>query len=110
MLVLVDKHGLYHSQVVVERDDGVQQGDENQHVISLLCRGGKYEELAEEPGKWRDSCQREQGDHHHEAQAGIRGVQPVVIINRDLAGAMLHDSDNPESGQVRQHVHQHVVH
>ena len=74
MLAFVDEHGFDDSQVVVEGDDGVQEGDEDEHVVSLLRGGGKYEEFAEESGEGRYSGRREEGQHHDEAQAGVGGV------------------------------------
>lgn len=53
-VVLTQEHGLDHQQVVVERDDGVDQRDEHEHVDghrALMAGADEDEELAEEACK-----------------------------------------------------------
>ena len=60
-ITLVDEHGLYHQQIVVKRNNRIDQGDQDQNIVSLFGRCRKDEELAEESGKGRDTRQREHG-------------------------------------------------
>ncbi len=108
-VAFVDEHGLDNPQVVVERDDGVQQGDEDEDVESLFGGGGKDEEFAEEAGERGYSRQGEQRQHHDDAEARVGGVQSVVVVDGDLSAAVLHDGDDAEGGEVGQHVDEDVV-
>ena len=108
-VILVDEHGFYHQQVVVERDNRVEASDEHQDVEPFLRGCGKDKEFAEETGKGRDSCQGEKRKHHDEAESRIGLIQPIVVVDGYLAGAVLDDADDTEYGKVGYHVNQDVV-
>ena len=57
IVVGVDKHCFYNQQVVVERDDCIEQCDEYENIESTVYSRSKYEELAEETCKWGNTCQ-----------------------------------------------------
>lgn len=112
-LLVVDKHRLDYEQVVVERDDSVDQRDEHQHIESRSARFGggcEDEELAEEARKRRDTGQREHGEHHCERQLGIGRIQVVVAVHIYLAGLVLDSLDYTEGGEVAEDIHKDIVH
>ena len=57
IVVGLDVHGLDNHQVVVERDDRVDQGNEDQEMETGLEGCHEDEELGEETCKRRDTCQ-----------------------------------------------------
>ena len=71
LVVGVDKHCLYHKQIVVKRNNSVNQRNEHQHIqcnrTALQCRA-EDEELAKESGKRWNTCQREHGKCHGKRQ------------------------------------------
>ena len=73
LLVRRNEHGLDNQQVVIQGDDGVDQCDEHDEVVSAIEGCCKYEELAEEACEWRNTCQREQsqGHDHGEFRVGL---------------------------------------
>ena len=53
-LIGADKHCFHYQQIVVKRDDGVDQGYEHEHIdgyAALIDSTGEYEEFAEESGE-----------------------------------------------------------
>ncbi len=49
-IVRRDIHGLHNEQIVVQRDDGVDQRQEHHQIVALMEGGSKHKELAEESG------------------------------------------------------------
>ena len=105
-----DVHGLNDEQVVVERDDGVGQGDEHQQGVACVEGGHEHEELAEEACKWGYACQGEEAERHEEGQLGVGAVEAVVVGDVDLAAAFLHRGHDGEGTEVGNHVDQEVEH
>lgn len=87
LVVLTDVHGLDDAQVVVEREHGVDQGDEHQHVPTSFECGGEDEELREEACKRGNAGQREEGQREQEGNLGVGVVEAVVVFNRELVAA-----------------------
>ena len=112
-LVLADKHRLNYQQIVVERDDGVDQRNEDEnidcHATRLRC-AHKDEELAEEACKWWDATKREHSKHHHEGEPGIGLEQAVVVVGSNLACLALYHGNHAKGGEVAEDVNQDVVH
>lgn len=55
-----DVHGLYDEQVVVERDDRIDQGDEHEQVLACIEGCHEPEELREKPCERRYTGQGEE--------------------------------------------------
>ena len=119
MVALADVHCLDNLQIVVERDDGVDQGDEDHGVGPSAHRGGdivpldtshKDEELREHARKRGNAAQREEGERHEEAQLRIGGVETVVVADLRLATiVLLYHGDDGEDRHVGHHVDEDVV-
>ena len=105
-----DVHGLHHQQVVVERDDGVDQRQKHHQPVSGMEGRGKHEELREESGKGRDARQREERERHAEGQARIGLVESRIGGAAGLAARVLLDgADDAEHRKVGRYVDNHVI-
>ena len=109
VVVRRDEHGTDNQQVVVQRDNRVEQGNQHQDIVSLLHRRSKDEELAEETGKWRNARQGEQGEHHQHAQPRVRLVEAVVRRNFRVPALAFHQGGDPEGRDIGKHVDHHVI-
>ena len=110
LFVRCDEHGLDNQQVVIQRDDRINQSNEHNQVITAIEGCCKYEELAEEAGKRWNTCQREQGQGHDHGEFRIGLVEAVVIVTSQLAmGVVLYGCDYTEYAEVGHDINHHVV-
>ena len=71
--------------------------------------GGEDEELREEAGKRRDTCQGEQGQGHEEGQFRVGAVEAVVLVELELVRTDGYDGDDGEHAEVRKEVDEYIV-
>ena len=79
-----DIHCLHYEKIVVERNDGVDEGDKHEDVdgnAALVDGSGEDEELREEACKGRNTCEREHCQHHAECKAGIGLAEAAAAIS-----------------------------
>ena len=108
ILVGDDVHGLDDKQVVVERDDGVDQCNEHQPVPSGVEGCHEDEELREEACKRGDTCEREEAERHEERQLWVALVEAVVAVDGDAAGVLLYHGDDGKGSEVGHHIDEEV--
>ena len=111
--LFADIHCLDHQKIVVQGNDGVDEGDEHQYVdcnAALVDGCGEDEEFAEEACEGRDAGEGEHGQHHCKRQSGIGLGQSAVVINGYLAGEVLDGGDDAEGCEVGEDVYQNVIH
>ena len=68
------------------------------------------EELGEEAGERRDTCQGEQAKRHEERELGVGLVESVVVVDANLAGVLLNRGHHNEGAEVGGHVDEEVEH
>ena len=79
LFVRSNEHCLDDEQIVIQGDDGIDQSNEYHQPMSAVECSSKHEELAEESGERRNTCQGEQGQSHDHGQLWVGLVQAVVV-------------------------------
>ena len=77
---------------------------------TCLESGHEDEELGEEAGERRDTCQGEQAKRHEERELGVSLVESVVVVDANLAGVLLNRGHHNEGAEVGGHVDEEVEH
>ena len=101
MLVRSDVHGFYNQQVVIQRNDGVYQSQEDYQPIACMEGGSKYEKFRKESGERWNSGQREESQCHNETQFRIGLIKSVIGFPvYPTVGLLFYGSDNTEHSPV----------
>lgn len=109
-LVGLNVHGLDDEQVVVERNDGVDQGYEHEEMIAGIERCHEHEELGEETCERGDTGQGEEAERHEERELRVGAVKAVVVVHAYLAAVLLYHVKHGEGAEVGGHVDEEVEH
>ncbi len=90
--------GFEHQQVVIERDDDVGHGDNDQNQIAFLHGSHENEELACKTDGGGDAGQAEQGHHQRQGQQGGAPVQARQFTDLQVAAIIGHPGHDHETG------------
>ena len=110
-LVAGDPDRLDYEEVVVERNDGVDKGDEYKHVKSDRSRTGnacEHEYLREESCEGGNTGEGEHGEGHGEGEPRVGLVKAVVVVHADFPCLVLDHGDYGEHAKVADYIYEDV--
>lgn len=73
----VDPSALDELQVIVQRDNVVQNGETDEHVVARGGPGKEQVELAEEPSQRRNACQAKHGYGKRDGEGRVLLAEPA---------------------------------
>ena len=105
---LQEESRFHHLDVIVERDDHVDHGDEHQQKVSSLHRRGKDQELSGESNRRRNPSQTEHAHHERHGQKRRAAVKPRQLDDRKVAAVRCHLHDHQKTSEGHGEVSQGV--
>ena len=82
-----DVHLLQDEQVVVQRHDAVQGGNNDEPEVAALHGRGKEVQLSDEPAQRRYAGQREEGEREDKGEHRIAAGKPGVVLETVRTGS-----------------------
>ena len=102
-LGLLHVHEDDDAEIVVDRDHGVDNTDDNEGNLAGLDGGAEDVKLGHKARGRRYACQREHEDCHGQGGQGFSKAQPLIVCNLEvLLAEFAQGDDNPEGTEIHE--------
>ena len=108
VIIVVDKHCFNDKEIIIKRDDSIDESYEIENIESSIGSCHKDKELREEPCKRRNTSERVQEKHEKYGKIRIRLIETIIVTDIHLATIILKDCNDCKNTEIGNKVNKQI--